>query len=159
MVTMTPDGAPIFSTITIRLRLKIIIGGIHRPAALVQQTNVVLAWDRAASSQDIQLSIRLAGISSFYPDIFNNIDFMSCFVSDRETLPVASTNATESIYAAGVTTVSTTIHSAQATRVSPQKGNFPVAETSASAIPAQLRMKNTMTGLVLSEDIRPYTKG
>ncbi|KAF2879103.1 hypothetical protein ILUMI_27067 [Ignelater luminosus] len=174
MVTMTPDGAPSFSSLTIRLRLKIIIAprqtvfGLFKKfvasdidSLLLQNLNQTmgvfalpriysLAWDRAASFQDIQSSIRLSGISSFYPDIFNNIDFMFCFVSDRETLPVASTNATKSIYT-GVTTVSTTIHSAQATRVSPQKGNFPVAETSASAIPAQLRMKNTMTGLATTE--------
>ncbi|KAF2883413.1 hypothetical protein ILUMI_22762 [Ignelater luminosus] len=65
------------------------------------------------------------------------MDFRFSFVSDRETYPVASISAAESIYAS-VATVSTTYHSAQATRVSLQEGNFPMAETSTAAIPAQL---------------------
>ncbi|KAF2900093.1 hypothetical protein ILUMI_06091 [Ignelater luminosus] len=74
-----------------------------------------------------------------------DVDFMFSFASARETHPVASTSAAEFTYV-GVVTVSTTDHSAQATRVGPQKGNFPVAETSTVAILAQFSMENTIKG-------------
>ncbi|KAF2886377.1 hypothetical protein ILUMI_19796 [Ignelater luminosus] len=63
--------------------------------------------DRAASSQNIKSGFCATGISPFDPDIFKDIDFMSSFISDRETHPVTSTSA-------GVATVSTANHSAQA---------------------------------------------
>ncbi|KAF2891547.1 hypothetical protein ILUMI_14626 [Ignelater luminosus] len=85
-------------------------------------------------------------MSPFDPDMFEDYDFMCSFVSDREIHPVAFTS------------VSTTNHSAQATPVSPQKDNFPVAETSIAAIPAQLSMVNTIIGLVSPKDIREKEK-
>ncbi|KAF2893537.1 hypothetical protein ILUMI_12648 [Ignelater luminosus] len=96
-------------------------------------------------------------MSPFDPDMFEDYDFMYSFVSNRKIHPVAFTSAAESTYA-GVATVSTTNHSAQATPVSPQKDNFSVTETSIAAIPAQLSMENTIIGLVLPKDIRPYSK-
>ncbi|KAF2879097.1 hypothetical protein ILUMI_27074 [Ignelater luminosus] len=107
-----------------------------------------LAWDRVASSQNIKSGFRAIGISPFDSDIFKDIDFMSSFVSDRETHPVASTSAA----------VRTTNHSAQVTPVSPQKGNFPMDETSTAAIPAQLSLENTMLCLVSPEDITSISK-
>ncbi|KAF2887614.1 hypothetical protein ILUMI_18559 [Ignelater luminosus] len=56
-----------------------------------------LAWDRAASSQNIKSGFCATGISPFDPDIFKDIDFMSSFVSDRETHPVASTSAADAL--------------------------------------------------------------
>ncbi|KAF2883625.1 hypothetical protein ILUMI_22559 [Ignelater luminosus] len=98
-----------------------------------------LVWDRTASPQNIKSGFRGTGISPFDHDISKSIDLMSSFISDCETQPVASASAAESSYV-GVAAVSTTNHSAQETRVSPQEGNFPVGETSTAAIPAQLSM-------------------
>ncbi|KAF2893386.1 hypothetical protein ILUMI_12780 [Ignelater luminosus] len=84
-----------------------------------------LAWDRAVSSQNIKSGFRATGILPFDHDIFKDFYFMFSFISDDETHPVASTRLAESTYA-GLATVSTTNHSAQATRVSSQESNFSV---------------------------------
>ncbi|KAF2899081.1 hypothetical protein ILUMI_07092 [Ignelater luminosus] len=76
----------------------------------------------------------------FKKSVASDIDFMFSFASDRKAHSVASTSAAQSTYAS-MATFSTTNHSAQATRVSPQEGNFPVAEISAATIPAQLSRK------------------
>ncbi|KAF2898298.1 hypothetical protein ILUMI_07869 [Ignelater luminosus] len=44
------------------------------------------------------------------------------------------------------------------TQGTPQEGNFMVAETSTSGIPAQLSMENTTISLVSPENVRPYPK-
>ncbi|KAF2883996.1 hypothetical protein ILUMI_22170 [Ignelater luminosus] len=95
----------------------------------------VLAWDRAAFTQNIKSGVRATEISPFDTDASENIDFISSFVSDRDTHSVASTSADESTFL-GVATVNTTNYSAQTTQVSPQESNFPVSETSTAAFPA-----------------------
>ncbi|KAF2883156.1 hypothetical protein ILUMI_23024 [Ignelater luminosus] len=131
-------------------------GSFGRKERTVTQVGIISAIDNALPPIWLlpRVSYPKTGILSFDPNIFKDIDFMSFFVSDREAHLVPSISAAESTYADMTGQHYQSLCSNDT--ISPQEGNFPVAKTSTSAIPAQLSMENTVIRLVSPKDIHPY---